>query len=124
MTKEEILSAVSMRIDGYTWKSIARELHYTDCTIRNSIKRMIDNPKRQAGGRFMYVIYPNVRNWMRDEGVSCTKISKGIFYTDTAVRDQLSGRSRINPILIRKIMKMSGMTYEEVISLEGGKSDA
>ena len=72
----------------------------------------------------MYVIYPNVRSWMRDEGVSCTKISKGIFYTDTAVRDQLSGRSRINPILIRKIMKMSGMTYEEVISLEGGKSDA
>lgn len=124
MTKEEILSAVSMRIDGYTWRSIARELHYTDCTIRNSIKRMIDNPKRQAGGRFMYVIYPNVRNWMRDEGVSCTKISKGIFYTDTAVRDQLSGRSRINPILIRKIMKMSGMTYEEVISLEGRESDA
>ena len=124
MTKEEILSAVSMRIDGYTWRSIAKELHYTDCTIRNSIKRMIDNPKRQPGGRFMYVIYPNVRNWMRDEGVSCTKISKGIFYTDTAVRDQLSGRSRINPILIRKIMKMSGMTYEEVISLEGGKSDA
>ena len=124
MTKEEILSAVSMRIDGYTWRSIARELHYTDCTIRNSIKRMIDNPKRQPGGRFMYVIYPNVRSWMRDEGVSCTKISKGIFYTDTAVRDQLSGRSRINPILIRKIRKMSGMTYEEVISLEGGKSDA
>ena len=124
MTKEEILSAVSMRIDGYTWRSIARELHYTDCTIRNSIKRMIDNPKRQPGGRFMYVIYPNVRNWMRDEGVSCTKISKGIFYTDTAVRDQLSGRSRINPILIRKIMKMSGMTYEEVISLEGRESDA
>lgn len=124
MTKEEILSAVSMRIDGYTWRSIAKELHYTDCTIRNSIKRMIDNPKRQPGGRFMYVIYPNVRNWMRDEGVSCTKISKGIFYTDTAVRDQLSGRSRINPILIRKIMKMSGMTYEEVISLEGRESDA
>ena len=124
MTKEEILSAVSMRIDGYTWRSLARELHYTDCTIRNSIKRMIDNPKRPPGGRFMYVIYPNVRNWMRDEGVSCTKISKGIFYTDTAVRDQLSGRSRINPILIRKIMKMSGMTYEEVISLEGRESDA
>ena len=72
----------------------------------------------------MYVIFPNVRSWMRDEGVSCHKISCETHYCETSIRDQLSGRSKMNPVVVKKIMQMSGMTYDEVISLEGGDSDA
>ena len=124
MTKEEILSAVSMRIDGYTWKSIANQLHYSDVTVRESISKLIQSPRKTAGGKFMYVIFPNVRSWMRDEGVSCHKISCETHYCEASIRDQLSGRSKMNPIVVKKIMQMSGMTYDEVISLEGGNSDA
>ena len=66
MTKEEIRSAVSMRIDGYTWKSIANQLHYSDVTVRESISKLIQSPRKTSGGKFMYVIFPNVRSWMRD----------------------------------------------------------
>ena len=72
----------------------------------------------------MYVIFPNVRGWMRDEGVSCHKISCETHYCEASIRDQLSGRSKMNPVVVKKIMQMSGMTYDEVISLEGGDSDA
>ena len=60
----------------------------------------------------------NVRRWMRRENVSLDDIAMNAGYAKSTVRDQLDGRRKLSAVMVKTIVHLSGMTEEEVRTME------
>ncbi|MBQ4051491.1 MAG: hypothetical protein IJD13_07655, partial [Oscillospiraceae bacterium] len=63
-------------------------------------------------------VYGNVKRWMREAGISLEDIAMNAGYAKSTVRDQLDGRRKLSGVMVKTIMQLSGMTEEEVRTME------
>lgn len=62
MTKHERLKAFEMRLDGFNWSAIARELGYSSTTVQQDLQGCILVKPRQVN-----CVYPAIRRIITDK---------------------------------------------------------
>lgn len=120
MTREEKIEAFTMRIDGHTYQEIADKLGVT----RQCIHQMLGADRRsKVALNDKGFIYPNLMKWMIENGVPIYDLYKKMGYTSSdssKVYKRLRGDIRFTICDIRKILEITGMSFEECFSLKEG----
>lgn len=108
--------AYRMREQGYTLQAISDALGVT----KQRVAQYLTGTKYGAGKHYRKLnsIYPNLANWMYEKNMCVANmvIEMGYTYnTDVAlrVRGILTGRLDIEMSEIKKILDITGMTFEE-----------
>ena len=115
MTKNEIIEAFAMRLEGYSYREIADKYGVSSERIRQIVGygakgRKVGNAK---------CIYPNLTKWVIENGDSFNHINKetGICSSSTGFYQKLKGTSRLTICDIKKILEYTGMTFEEAFGV-------
>lgn len=121
MTKQQKLKAFEMLLDGFTYAEIAKEFD----TSRQNIQQAIST----AGGAKKpreSIIYPNLKRWLKENNYSVSMLSTDIGFKSSNIAPlykKLRGESPIPIYLARKIMALTGMSFEVCFELEEGKTE-
>lgn len=115
MTRDERIKAFTMRVDGYNWQQIAREVGYSDTTIKRDLEACVRVPPRPPA-----VIYPVVRKYIVDYYGGVVKsfimdLNDGISYSQAY--QMLSGRVRATRDFRDCVAKHMGMTVEDAFKI-------
>lgn len=129
MTREQKIEMFAMRLDGYTLQEIGdkygitrervRQILTTVACRKANIRKVTENLK-----------YPNLSKWMRDNDVSM-----GELWVKMGNKPANSGTTKISRLLkgdaslglrmdqIKKILEITGMTFEEAFAEEDVSHD-
>lgn len=110
LTKEQILDACAMRLDGYTLQEIADKHGVSKQYISTLVPRISELST--------VCIFPAIRTWMRSNGYNGKKIAEFCGVTPNAVYAWLRGINSITKANIDKMLQLTGMTYEEAFREE------
>lgn len=121
MTKEQKVEAYSIILDGYTYQDIADKV---GCT-RQYIQKLFENVPKIRGisrKRYSSIIYPSIKRYMINHGLSYNEFSRIIYGTEKApseLKKKLIGERPITLNEAKLIIKATGMTFEEAFRTEG-----
>ncbi len=71
-----------------------------------------------ADRRMREYIYPNIASWMNRNGITAVKLADLLGMNHTTVSEGLKGNREPRMLLIRGILRLSGMTFEEAFALK------
>lgn len=121
MTKQQKLKAFEMLLDGFTYAEIAKEFDTSMQNIQQSISA-VGGAKKPLES----IIYPNLKRWLRENNYSVSMLNTDIGYkssNNAPLYKKLRGESPIPIYLARKIMALTGMSFEVCFELEEGKTE-
>lgn len=121
MTKQQKLKAFEMLLDGFTYAEIAKEFDTSRQNIQQSISTVGGARKPRES-----IIYPNLKRWLKENNYSVSMLSTDIGYkslNNAPLYKKLRGESPIPIYLARKIMALTGMSFEVCFELEEGKNE-
>lgn len=115
MTKEQILDACAMRLDGHALQEIADKYGVTKQRI------MMLVPKT-GGGRKLYgdSVYPQIKAWLSENRMSNKRLGVMLGVSNTTLSRWLMGGDTIPKAKIDKILSLTGLTYEQAFKKENG----
>lgn len=116
MTRDERIRAFTMRVDGYNWQQIAREIGYCDSTIRNDLEACIRVPPRPPS-----VLYPVIRRYIVHNYGGVVKNfahDVGVCSYNQAYQ-MLSGRTAASKSFRDGVAKLMGIPAEEAFRIGG-----
>lgn len=122
MTKEDKIKAYAMTLDGYTYQSIANEFGVTKQYISSLFGRKLYNAKL-----YDEIIYPNITKWMEENKVTVRSLSIELYseqspnVAQTKLSKKLKGERKFTIDDIDKILKITGMKYEEAFERKENK---
>lgn len=124
MTREQKIEAFTMRIDGYSYQEIANKMGISRQGIRDCLQRSVLRDSRNAR-LSARCVYPNILKYMRDHKMNISSFADAAGLTKGSVSRILEGKN-LSRTSIDKILKVTGMTYEEAFWREENetKSDA
>ena len=117
MTKEEKIDAFTMRLDGYTLQEIGDKYGLT----RERIRQMFASITTKSGiSRKSYknYIYPNISDWMIDNNVKQSDLSKKLGCAQVTISSYLTGKKPPSFAFINLMLELTKMPYEVVFSKE------
>lgn len=112
MTKEELIDACSMRINGHTLQEIADKYHMSKQGMQQSLIHAMRSRPRDK------YVFPRIAHWMSSSGETQHSISQKTGINQTTISTYLSGKSSPSMRFISEILKISGMTFEEAFFKE------
>ena len=115
MTREEIIDAFTMRLDGYTLQEIGDKYGLT----RERIRQMFASITTKSGiSRKSYknYIYPNISDWMIDNNVKQSDLSKKLGCAQNTISSYLTGKREPTFSFINLILELTKMPYEVAFS--------
>ncbi len=114
MTREQKIEAFTMRVDGLSYEEIANKYGVSKQYI---YQELCENTKK---GNIKGVIYPNLADWLEREDISTQKFAEIIGAKANSSsnkslisRRKLRGESLFNIREIKRILRYTGMTFEE-----------
>ena len=110
MTNIEKMSIVQMRIDGYTMQAIAEKKGISKQRVSRILCSICDMDTQPR--RYKY-LYGNILNWMLDNHVQLKTLAENIGVCTSTLGAKLQGKKDFNMSEIKKILKITGMTFEE-----------
>lgn len=125
MTREEKIRAFAMRLDGMTFEEVAKEFGVT----REYIRQICYTPRKHSRrGKDFCCVYPGLKKWMREHQYSVSRLATeiGIQKSSVAWTGKLSGKRNITVKEAKKILAITGLTFEETFGEEvvlGGDSN-
>lgn len=117
MTREEKIDMFCMRMDGYTLQEIGDKYGIT----REYVRQVLDVGKRKDN--FSKIVYPGLKRYMVERKLSVRKLSILIDTQCMTVANLLYGKSNPAMSTVNKILKLTGLTYEEAFSLGGEETN-
>jgi DNA-binding helix-turn-helix protein len=117
MTREEKIDMFCMRMDGYTLQEIGDKYGVT----REYVRQVLDVGKRKD--KFSKIVYPKLKQYMIERKLSIRKLSILIDIQSATATRLLYGESSPTMSTVNKILKLTGLTYEEAFYLEGEDTD-
>ena len=117
MTREEKIDAFTMRLDGYTLQEIGDKYGLT----RERIRQMFASITTKSGiPRKIYknYIYPNISDWMIDNNVKQSDLSKKLGCAQVTISSYLTGKNPPSFAFINLMLELTKMPYEVVFSKE------
>lgn len=122
MTKQQKLKAFEMLLDGFTYAEIAKEFD----TSRQNIQQAISMAEGVGRKPRESIIYPNLKRWLKENNYSVSMLNTDIGFksaNNAPLYKKLRGESPIPIYLARKIMALTGMSFEVCFELEEGKTE-
>ena len=117
MTKEEKIDAFTMRLNGYTLQEIGDKYGLT----RERIRQMFASITTKSGiSRKSYknYIYPNISDWMIDNNVKQSDLSKKLGCAQVTISSYLTGKNPPSFAFINLMLELTKRPYEVVFSKE------
>lgn len=114
MTREEKIDAFTMRLDGYTLQEIGDKYGQT----RERIRKMFASITTESGIYRKNYIYPNISDWMIDNNVKQSDLSKKLGCAPNTISAYLTGRSHPTFAFINLMLELTKMPYEVAFSKE------
>ena len=115
MTKEEKIDAFTMRLNGYTLQEIGDKYGLT----RERIRQMFASITTKSGiSRKSYknYIYPNISDWMIDNNVKQSDLSKKLGCAQVTISSYLTGKKSPSFAFINLMLELTKMPYEVAFS--------
>ena len=106
MTKEEKIDMFSMRLNGCTLQQVAGKYGITRERVRQ-ILFAYTAPRKEK----VYA-YPNISNWMVENGVTLSQLADNCKLSYSTVRGYLNGVREPNFIFVQYILKETGMPFD------------
>ena len=106
MTKEEKIDMFAMRANGCTLQQVAVKYGITRERVRQ-ILLAYTAPRKEK----VYA-YPNISNWMEENGVTLSQLADNCKLSYNTVRGYLNGVREPNFIFVQYILKETGMPFE------------
>lgn len=116
MTREQVIEAFTMRVDGFTYQEIANKFGISRECVQQKLRREINGNKASSKN----CIYPGLVNWMRGKGFSAFELNAkaGICKNIQAFYNRLYGRTGWEMDEIKKILAFTGLTFDEAFATE------
>ena len=118
MTREALIEAFAMRVDGATFAEIAGKFGVTAAGIMQNLDSAVHQKRRiRTSDAVNKIVYPNIRHWIKHEGITLRKFTcmLGYISNQTYVTRMLYGNVNLSASLIVHIIEATGMTYAEVV---------
>ena len=112
MTREEKIDAFTMRLDGYTLQEIGDKYGLT----RERIRKMFAQVTTESGISRKNYIYPNISDWMIDNNVKQSDLSKKLGCAQNTLSSYLTGKKSPSFAFINLMLKLTKMPYEVAFS--------
>lgn len=121
MTREDKIKAFEMRLDGYTFKEIGEVFGVS----RQYIEKMLKQKNNKSAPE--KVIYKGLRKFLIDEGLVLYELQDLIYpekekkyktQISPTFSRKLKGESEFTISDIERILKVTGMTYEECFKID------
>lgn len=118
MTKEDKIKAFTMRLDGVSYQKIADEFGVSKQRIEQILK---GNPGTKRESNASKCIFTGLSDWIIQENMTLKKLSELMEWSKTSqmtAAKKITGKRELKMSEIRKILEMTGMTFEECFSLK------
>lgn len=119
--EKRLLEMVKMRLDGCTFQEIADEYGVSRQCVQQSIADFTGKKKTVKKSSLDKCIYPNIREWMRDSGITMIRLSGICGLNESSqgvIRAKLLGQREFKISEIRAILKESGKSFEHMFRTE------
>lgn len=120
MTNEQKVQAYKMILDGYSYGEIAKKF---GCS-RQNIQQIFGGLKKPRKS-INRIIYLGIKKYMEDNRIGYTELLKSMYPEElvknskrTCLRMKLTGESNISVQEAKRILKVTGMTFEEAFRTE------
>lgn len=118
MTTEQKLKAVEMRLNGATLQEIANEFGCSRQYINQEFKKIYQSITTNRIQKISRIIYKGIANWLLDNEKNVSTLASMVYenYTPrkgTYFYEKLCGKHNLNMKEIKKILEVTGMTFEE-----------
>lgn len=122
MTRDQKIEAFAMRIDGFTFREIAAKMGVSFQYVQACLQRSIsfESQKARLSAR---IVYPNILKYMRDHKMNLSSFADAVGLTHGSVSRILEG-GNLSRTSIDKILKATGMTYEEAFWREENETES
>lgn len=107
MTREDIITAFAMRIDGATYEAIGNHFGVS----KQYIHEVLGAPKK--GAKIKNCIYPAIADWLDAVRITESECAKACKMSLSSFQLKLSGKRQFKISEIRELLSFSGMTFEE-----------
>ena len=115
MTRKERLRAYSLRLDGYSWRDIARRMDYDESTLRADALYVV-----RQGPRCPKTRYAALRRYlMRECCGSVSEFARRCGVSRTTMVRILRAEQLPSAYTLEQILDATGLTYDEAFAEEG-----
>lgn len=114
LTREQKIEALTMRIDGYTYDEIGARLGMSKQNVHKLMQSYFLKPDKQV----KKIIYPTIKDWVRSNGTNIRELAEkaGISYQHLIF--VLYGEREPGLKVIKRILDVTGLTYEEAFRVD------
>lgn len=116
MTKEQKIDAYIMRLNGASLQTVADKYGVTREYIRQIT--CLEGPRKNKN-----YIYPNIADWLFDQGIYAKEFAVMIDASNVSLTNWMLGRTQPTMYHIKKILEVTGMTFEYAFALKGESHD-
>lgn len=118
MTNRDRAEAYYMRLNGKSFQEIADQFGVS----RQRIHQILNGACERAPRRNLdTIIYPAIKNYMKENRLSFSGISRLCGINLWPIINGLCGKNDISKHIIDAILDVTGMTYEEAFKKEDGE---
>lgn len=107
MTKEQLIKAFTMKVCGYKTTDIAKHFGITATNLQAALQRVITSKCVCPS------IYPKVNEFMIEKGYLVEDMSSLMEVPYSTCVEFLKGRTKSYEMIV-KLLKITGLTFEEV----------
>lgn len=111
MTREQVIEAFTMRVDGETYQAIAAKFGLTREAVCQKLQRVVAGHKAIE----RRCVYPGLVKWMREHNMNASELNRqaGICKGAQAFYNRLYGHTGWGMDEIKKILNFTNMTFME-----------
>ncbi len=113
--KERVLGMAQMRLDGYSMRDIAEKYNVSKQYVQQELNVLSNGGRSYSGRLDADIIFPNLAKWMFENGMTISDLQEKMGYKskNTAlIRNRLYGYTKISMKDIKKILEITGQTFE------------
>lgn len=118
--KERAVEMFKMKLDGFTYEEIGEKFGLS----RQRVHQILSIGETKIKINLDYVIYPGLKKWMEDNTINASALQRIMYKNGNTGRakQKLSGEVKFNIHDIKKIIKASGLTFEELFFTDEEKA--
>ena len=111
MTKENLITAFTMKVNGYKTEAIAKQLGVEAAALNKALHNVISNKNPS------YSVYPKLNEYMLVNGYTATDMSELLSENVSTFADFLKGKTKSYNLIV-KVIKLTGFTFEEIFMID------